>query len=121
MGLVDDQRVVAPQLAVALQLGEQDAVGHHPHERAVADAVVEAHGVADDVADRRAQLLGDALGDRAGGDPARLGVADQPVDAAPELEAQLRQLRALARPGLAGDDDDLVVADRRRAARRAAP
>jgi hypothetical protein len=30
---------------------------------------------------------------------------------APELEAELRQLGGLARSGLAGDDDDLVVAD----------
>ena len=113
MGLVDDERVVAAQVAVALQLGEQDAVGHHAHRVSLADAVVEAHRVADVVADGRAELLGDALGDRPRRDPARLGVADQPVDAAPELEAQLRQLRALARAGLAGDDDDLVVADRR--------
>ena len=35
-----------------------------------------------------------------------------PCDAAAQLEAQLRQLRALARAGLAGDDHDLVVADR---------
>ena len=48
-----------------------------------------------------------------GRDPPRLGVADQAVDATAELQAQLRELRALARPGLAGDDDDLVVADRR--------
>ena len=66
-------------------------------QRAVADPVVEADGVADARAERCAQLLGDPLGDRAGGDAARLGVADQPVDAAAELEAQLRQLRALAR------------------------
>ena len=59
------------------------------------------------------ELVGDALGDRARRDPPGLGVADQPVDAAAELEAQLRQLRALARSRLAGDDDDLVVADRR--------
>ena len=33
---------------------------------------------------------------------------------ATQLEADLRQLGGLARPGLAGDDDDLVVPDRRR-------
>ena len=37
----------------------------------------------------------------------------EPAYAAPELETQLRQLRALARTGLPGDDDDLVVADGR--------
>ena len=57
---------------------------------------------------------GDPLGDRPGRDPARLGVADDPVStalAAAELEADLRQLRGLAGPRLARDHDDLVVAD----------
>ena len=112
MGLVDDQRVVAAQHAVALDLGEEDAVGHHAHERVVADAVVEAHGVPDGRADGRVELAGEALGDRAGGDAARLGVPDQPGDTAAGLDAQLRQLRALARTGLAGDDQHLVLAER---------
>ena len=34
-----------------------------------------------------------------------------PIDVAAEFEADLRQLGGLARPGLAGDDHDLVVAD----------
>ena len=79
---------------------------------AVADLVVEPHRVADAVADRGAQLVGDAFGDRARRHAARLGVADHPVDPAPGLEAQLGQLGALARSGLAGDDDHLVLADR---------
>ena len=111
VGLVDDQRVVAAQHRVALDLGEEDAVRHHADERVVADAVVEAHGVPDGGADRRAQLTGEALGDRAGGDTAGLGVPDQPGDAASGLDAQLGQLRALARTGLAGDDQHLVPAD----------
>ena len=81
-------------------------------------AVGEADLVADDVAELGAELLGDPLGHRAGGDPARLGVADQLAAVgrarpAAELEADLRQLGGLARAGLAGDDHDLVVADRR--------
>ena len=110
--LVDDQRVVAAQHPIALDLGEQNAVGHHLHERGLADLVGEAHGVADVVAELRSDLLGDPLGDRAGGHPARLRVADHPVDATSGLEAQLRQLGALPRPGLAGDDHHLVLADR---------
>ena len=41
----------------------------------------------------------------------RRGWPDHPVDAAPRFEAQLRQLGALARPGLARDDHYLVVAN----------
>ena len=76
VGLVDDERVVAREHPVALDLGEQDAVGHHLDQRPVADPVGEPDRPADEVADVRAELLGDALGDGARGDPAGLGVAD---------------------------------------------
>ena len=111
MGLVDDQRVVAAQHSIALDLGEQDAVGHHLDERSVADLIGETHRVADVVAELRSEFVGDALGDRAGRDPPRLGVSDHAVDASPGLEAELGQLRALARTGLTGDDHHLVLAD----------
>jgi hypothetical protein len=111
VGLVDDQRVVTAQHPVTPQLGQQDAVGHHPHEGAVVDLVGEAHRVAHEVAERRADLLGHPGGDGAGGEPAGLGVADQPGDAPAQVEAHLGDLRALARPGLAGHDDDLVRRD----------
>ena len=111
---VDHDRVVGEEVGVAAELGERDAVGHHLDQRRRADLVVEADRVADQPTERRAQLLGDPLGDRAGRDPARLGVADHPVDAAPQAEQDLRQLGGLAGPGLAGEDDDLVVADRGR-------
>ncbi len=112
VGLVDDDRVVAAQLLVVADLGEQQPVGHHPHERVLPGAIAEAHGVADGLPERDAELLGDPLGHGAGGQPARLGVGDRAADPAPELQAELRQLRRLARAGLAGHDDDLVVADR---------
>ena len=118
VGLVDDERVVLAEVAVALELGEQDAVGHQLDPAGLRGAVGEPHLVADHVAELGAELLGDPLRHRAGGDPARLGVPDQlpalgGAGAATELEADLRQLGGLPRPGLAGDDDDLVVADRR--------
>src|SRR5690606_39045111 len=75
---------------------------------------VEAHLVADDVTEAGAELLGDALGDGARGDPPRLGVPDRAAYAAPELQADLRQLCRLARARLPRHDDDLMVADRRR-------
>ena len=115
MGLVEDQRVVAQQTAVALDLGEQDAVGHQLDQCAVAGLVGESDGVADGLAERGAQFVGDALGHGAGGQSARLGVPDGAADAAAELQADLGQLGGLARPGLAGDDHHLVVARWRRA------
>ena len=117
VGLVDDDRVVAAELPVALELGEQDAVGHHLDPGVARRAIGEAHLVADLGAELRLQLRGQALGDRAGGDPSRLGVPDQsPATAlsAAQLEADLRQLRGLPRAGLAGHDHDLVIPDRRR-------
>ncbi len=110
--LVDDQRVVGAQHAVALDLGEQDAVGHDLDLGRVARAVGEPHLVAHDLAERGPQLLGDAVGDRARGQPARLGVADGPRHPAAEVEADLGQLGGLPGPRLAGDDHDLMGADR---------
>ncbi len=112
--LVDDQRVVAQQQAVALHLGKQDAVGHQLDQRAVTGLVGEADGVADRVAELGVQLVGDALADRARREPARLRVPDGPADPAAQLQTDLGQLGGLAGPRLAGDDHDLVVADRGR-------
>ena len=111
--LVEDQRVVAAQQPVALDLGEQDAVGHQLDQRALADLIGEPDGVADDVTQRGMQLVGDALCHGARCQPARLGVPDRAADPAPELEADLRQLGGLARSGLARDHDDLVLRDGR--------
>ena len=117
VGLVDDQGVVAREVPVAGQLGEQDAVRHQLDQGVLADLVGEADLVAHDpgstVAQLGAQLLGDAVGDRARGEPSRLGVADHAGDAAAQVETDLGDLRGLTRAGLAGDDHDLVVADRR--------
>ena len=108
VGLVEDDRVVLAQLAVAIELGEQHAVGHQLDPGVGLRPVVEAHLVADDPAELDAELVGDPLGDAARRDPPRLRVSDA---LASQLEADLRKLRGLARPRLAGHDHDLVVAD----------
>ena len=110
VGLVDDHRVVARQVAVVVDLAEQQPVGDQPDLGAVAGAVVEADGVADLPPELDLALLGDAGRDRPGGDASRLRVHDA---LAAEQTRDLRQLGGLARPGLAGDDHDLVVAQRR--------
>ena len=111
--LVDDQRVVAAQLPVAGELVQQDAIGHQLDQRVVGGHVGEPDLVADRLAQRAAQFLGYPLGDRPGRQPPRLGVADLPVDAAAQLEADLGDLGRLARAGLPRDDHYLVVADGR--------
>ena len=112
VGLVDDQRVVLQQRAITRQLGEQDAIGHQLDQRVLADLVGEPDLPADGVAQLGGQLLGDAGGDGAGGQAAGLGVPDHAAHAAAQLQADLRDLRGLARARLAGDDHDLVLADR---------
>ena len=115
VGLVDDERVVAAQHRIRLNLRQQDAVRHELDEGRGADLVRETHLVADHLAALAshglAELVGDAIRDRARRQPARLGVPDHAGDAAAQLHADLRQLRRLARAGLARHDDHLVVAD----------
>ena len=111
MRLVEDQRVVAQQAAVSLNLGEQNAVGHQLDQGRIAGLVGEAHGVADSVAERGAEFVGDALRDSARREPAGLGVADGAADTATEVQADLGQLRGLARARRTGDHDHLVLSD----------
>ena len=62
--------------------------------------------------DRLRELFRDSRGQDPGGQPPGLRMRDQPLGAATELEAILRQLRALARAGVAGDDQNLVAIER---------
>ncbi|WEK60389.1 MAG: hypothetical protein P0Y60_13865 [Candidatus Microbacterium colombiense] len=88
----------ARQEPVAVDLVQQDAVGHQRDAGRLRDLVGEAHLVADERAELDLQLLRDALGDRARGESARLRVGDA---FAAELEGDLGQLRGLPRPGRA--------------------
>ena len=110
--LVDDDRVVGQEVAVAARLGQQDAVGHHLDPRARRAPVGEAHLVADRAAERAAHLLRDARRDAARREPPRLRMPDQPARPAPGRDADLGKLRRLPRAGLAADDDDRMRANR---------
>ena len=113
MRLVDDDGIVARQPRIACRLGQQNAIRHQGDVRLGRGAVVETHLVAHVPPQRRAQFLGDALGRGPRGDAPRLGMGDLPGDAAPGGEADLGQLRRLARTGLPADDHHPVRADRR--------
>jgi hypothetical protein len=112
--LVDDQRVVVAELPIVLQLAQQDAVRHHFESRVRPGTVGEANLEADCATDVSPKLRGDPAGNGACSDTPRLRVADQPERAAACFEADLRQLRRLARAGRAADDDELMLLQRLR-------
>ena len=114
MRLVDDQGVVAGQIAVALQLVQQDAVRHQLDQRTVADLVGEPDREPDRLAQLGAEFLRDPLGNGPRRQPPRLGVPDHALHTAPELETDLRDLGRLPGPGLTRDHHDLVLPDRGR-------
>ena len=102
VGLVDDDGVVGPQLRIALDLRQEDAVGDHSQTGASAGLVGESHLVADLIAQPGARLRGDALGHGSGGDPSGLGVHNlAAVVAATHFQEDLGDLGGFARAGLA--------------------
>src|SRR5581483_5490888 len=72
----------------------------------------EAHLVSDEIAELGAELLRDARRDRARRDAPGLGMTDEAMLAAPDVETDLRQLCGLARAGGAGDDHHGIRTDR---------
>ncbi|MCY1343856.1 hypothetical protein D9M69_298810 [compost metagenome] len=109
VSLVDNDGVVAFEEAVVLGFGQQDAVGHQLDQAAFVGLVLETHLVAHQFTQGAADLFRDPRGHAACRQPARLGMADQAVDAAADLQADLRQLGGLARAGFAGDHQHLVL------------
>ncbi|MNP02781.1 hypothetical protein D3C76_946430 [compost metagenome] len=112
MGFVDDDRVVAFEKAVVLGFSQQDAVGHQLDQGVGITLVLETHLVTNQPTKRRAEFFGDTGGDAARSNPAWLGMGNQAMAATPQLKADLRQLGGLARAGLTGDDQHLVLGQR---------
>lgn len=108
MRLVDNQRIVLAEIGVGLCLGKQDAVRHQLDIGIWPSTVVEAHFVPHRHAQRAAQLLGDTRRHAARRDAPRLGVADVTRHTTPQRQADLGQLRRLARAGLTADDHHLM-------------
>ena len=109
--LVQDDRVVRIEPWIGLRFGEQDAVRHELDQRLRADLFAEAHLETHQRAELAAEFGGNAPCDVARGDSARLGAANQTGDAATRSQAELRQLRRLARAGFASEHDHLVLVD----------
>ncbi len=109
MGFIDDQRVVAMQRGIALQLLQQDAVGHELDPGLRAGALIESDLVSDGPAHSRTELECQPRRQRARRDPSRLCVAyesGRTAASAAGFQAEFRQLRRFARTGGAADDDD---------------
>ena len=112
VGLIDDQRVVLAKQPIALNLGQQNAVGHQLDVGVIGDMIAKANLVANRVAEVGVEFAGDAHRDRSCSDPARLGVADESRDPTSGIETDFRELSCLSRTGFATDDDDLIFGDR---------
>ena len=109
MRLVDDDRVVLHELGIALDLRQQDTVGHDAQTRLRRAFVREPHLIADFLTQRHAHFAGDSFGDGTCGKPARLRVHDLPaVRSTAQFQQNLRQLRGFAGARLSGDDHHLA-------------
>ena len=109
VGLVQDDGVVGRQRRVVRNLRQQHAIGHQLDRRRRAGGLGEAHAVADGLAQRHTQLVGDAGSHRTRRQAPRLGVGDLAAAAAANSQAQLWQLRGLAGPGLPRHHHHLVT------------
>ena len=111
VGFVDDDRVVAFEKAVMLGFGQQDAVGHQLDQGVGVALVFETDLVADQPTQRRTQLFGHPRRHAARGNAPWLGVGNQAMAATAQFQADLRQLRGLARTGFTGDHQHLVFGE----------
>ena len=109
--LVDDQRVVGAEIAVALDLGEQDAVGHQLDARVRRGVPAKAHLVAHEPAVSGSKLRSDTGRDASRRDSPRLRMTNHRAVAPPRPETDFRELGALARSGRAHHERDRMLDD----------
>ncbi|MNG80789.1 hypothetical protein D3C79_394280 [compost metagenome] len=109
---IDNQRVVLHQQPILLDFRQQNTVGHQLDQRIFTDLIVKAHLITDAAAERRFQLIGNAVCYGARRQAPWLGMADQPLHPTPQLQADLRQLGGFPRTGFPGDNHYLMVTDR---------
>src|SRR5690554_4798712 len=111
MGLIDNQGVITIQKAIVLDLRQQDAIGHDLDPGRLRGVIGKAHLVTDLLANLFTNLLGDAGGDTARGNPARLSVANQPTNATAMVQADFWNLGGFTGAGFASDDHHLMMTD----------
>ena len=113
MSLINDQRIVGAEVTVLGQLSEQDAIGHELNGAGIRDGVVEADLIADQAAQRRVELISNALGHGACSNAPRLGVTNPQLAATAKIQTDLGELGGFTRARLARKDDHLMIANRR--------
>ncbi len=109
---VHDDRVIGAEISVLLRFSEQNAVRHEFYSGRAGGAVLETYFVSDEAGSVLSDFFGYACGKGDRRDPARLGASDEAGSASSRLQAELGNLRALARSCLTGNYEDLVFADR---------
>ena len=111
MRFIDNQRIVSLQKRITLRFRQQNPIGHQLDVSLGADFVRKADFVTNRLPQRAIQFSGNARSHRARSNTAWLGVPDQSVHATLEFQADFRDLRGFARPGLTTNDDYLMLLD----------
>jgi len=113
VGLVDDDRVIAFEIAIVLGFSQQDTVSHQFDQGIGIALILEPHLIADQRAQRCTQLFGHPAGHTARRDTARLGMTDQAVLPTADFQTDLRQLGGFTRAGFTRQDQHLMLEQRR--------
>ena len=100
MGFVDYQRVVLPKILIPLELVEQNTVGHQLDGSLVRYRIGKPDLIPHQLAERRIELIGDALSHVSGRQSPGLGMPDARAATATELQANLGKLGSFSRPRL---------------------
>lgn len=111
VGFVDYDGVVLAHEGVALDFGEEHAVGHELDPSAFAGLVGEADLGSDFGSEVYAEFFGNAFGNGEGGYSAGLGAGDLAFEAESGVEAHLWNLGGLSGAGFTGKNYNLVRLD----------
>mmetsp|Transcript_7308 Transcript_7308/g.17712 ORF Transcript_7308/g.17712 Transcript_7308/m.17712 type:complete len:239 (+) Transcript_7308:1578-2294(+) len=112
VGLVEHDQRVTRTVGIHKAFTQQHAIRHVLDHRLVAGAILKPNAVANLLSQPTPKLLAHTLGDRHGGDTTRLRDPDLAPGGVATLCEILWHLRRLSRPGLANDDENLVVGNR---------
>ena len=112
MRLIEDDSVVFFQQGIALDFGEQYSVRHQLDAGVGRHTIIKTNLVTNHSAQLGLQLKSDAACHRARRHSPWLGVGNRALHPATYAQANLRQLRSLARTRLAAHDDHLMLCNR---------